>query len=122
MSKLRVQLILSAVVVIAATANITAQSTVTASDTTSSATVPVFNGGSTVTNSPITVSGSNVGIGTTVPIRALTVYGETSIVPNAVNGTYAQLNVSDTTGSNGGNYSLNIRGLGNSGTAGVNLA
>jgi hypothetical protein len=74
-------------------------------------------------NSRLTLmDNGNVGIGTTVPIRALTVYGETSIVPNAVNGAYAELNVSDTTGSNGGNYSINIRGLANNGTAGVNLA
>jgi hypothetical protein len=64
----------------------------------------------------------NVGIGTTAPLRALTVQGEASIVPSPANGTSAYLNVSDGTGSNGGNYSLNIRGLGNDGTAGVNLA
>lgn len=40
-----------------------------------SGTVPVFNGTSTVTNSPITVSGSNVGIGTTTPEHALDVAG-----------------------------------------------
>ncbi|MGH9607448.1 MAG: hypothetical protein ACRD3N_17300 [Terracidiphilus sp.] len=39
-----------------------AQTTVTTSGTTSSGTVPVFNGTATVTNSPISVSGSNVGI------------------------------------------------------------
>ncbi|MGA7832355.1 MAG: hypothetical protein WCA21_15460, partial [Terracidiphilus sp.] len=44
-----------------------AQTAVTTSGTTSSGTVPVFNGAATVTNSPITVSGSNVGIGTTSP-------------------------------------------------------
>jgi Domain of Unknown Function with PDB structure (DUF3857)/Transglutaminase-like superfamily len=62
------------------------------------------------------------GIGTTAPLRALTVQGEASIVPSPANGTSAYLNVSDGTGSNGGNHSLNIRGLGNDGTAGVNLA
>jgi hypothetical protein len=48
-----------------------AQTTVTTSGTTSSSTVPVFNGTATVTNSPITVSGSNVGIGTTTPLAPL---------------------------------------------------
>jgi hypothetical protein len=45
--------------------------TVTGSGT--SGTVPVFNGTSTVTNSPISISGSNVGIGTTSPGDPLTV-------------------------------------------------
>jgi hypothetical protein len=44
-----------------------AQTTVTTSGTTSSGAVPVFNGTATVTNSPISVSGGNVGIGTTTP-------------------------------------------------------
>ncbi len=64
----------------------------------------------------------NVGIGTSAPIRALTVQGEASIVPNAGNGTSGYLNVSDATGSNGANYSLNIRGLDHNGIAQVNLA
>jgi hypothetical protein len=64
----------------------------------------------------------NVGIGTSAPIRALTVQGEASIVPNAGNGTSGYLNVSDATGSNGHNYSLNIRGLDHNGTDQVNLA
>lgn len=52
-----------------------AQTTVTTSGTTSSGTVPVFNGTATVTNSPISVSGSNVGIGTTSPGSPLSVNG-----------------------------------------------
>ncbi len=46
-----------------------AAQTVTGSGT--SGTVPVFNGTSTVTNSPIAVSGGNVGIGTTSPSAIL---------------------------------------------------
>lgn len=56
----------------------TAQTTVTTSGTTSSGTVPVFNGTATVTNSPINVSGSNVGIGTTAPQATLDVRGTIS--------------------------------------------
>lgn len=55
-----------------------AQTTVTTSGTTSSGTVPVFNGTATVTNSPITVSGSNVGIGTTSPYSPLTIQTTTA--------------------------------------------
>jgi hypothetical protein len=50
-----------------------AAQTVTGSGTTN--TVPVFTGTSTVGNSPISVSGSNVGIGTTSPQRTLDVNG-----------------------------------------------
>jgi hypothetical protein len=50
-----------------------AQTAVTTSGTTSSGTVPVFNGAATVTNSPISVSGGNVGIGTTSLSQLLTV-------------------------------------------------
>lgn len=48
-----------------------AAQTVTGSGTTN--TVPIFTGTSTVGNSPITVSGSNVGIGTTSPSQILEV-------------------------------------------------
>lgn len=51
--------------------------TVTGSGT--SGTVPVFNGTSTVTNSPISVSGGNVGIGTTDPPDALSVYSGSGV-------------------------------------------
>jgi hypothetical protein len=47
--------------------------TVTGSGTTN--TVPVFTGASTVGNSPISVSGSNVGIGTTSPATVLDING-----------------------------------------------
>jgi organic hydroperoxide reductase OsmC/OhrA len=49
-----------------------AQTTVTTSGGTTN-TVPVFTGTSTVGNSPITVSGGNVGIGTTSPAQLLSV-------------------------------------------------
>ena len=55
-------------------ASAVAQTAVTTSGTTSSGTVPVFSGTATVTNSPIAVSGSNVGIGTTAPAFPLEVY------------------------------------------------
>ena len=51
-----------------------AQTTVTTSGGTTN-TVPVFTGTSTVGNSPISVSGSNVGIGTTTPSFQLSVNG-----------------------------------------------
>lgn len=54
-----------AFVIVAVATSVAAQTnTVTTSGTTSSGSVPVFNGTATVTNSPISVSGSNVGIGT----------------------------------------------------------
>lgn len=56
-----------------------AQTTVTTSGGTTN-TVPVFTGSATVGNSPITVSGSNVGIGTTSPEDTLHVY--TNASPN----------------------------------------
>lgn len=56
------------------TLSATAQTTVTTSDGTTN-TVPVCTGTSTVGNSPISISGSNVGIGTTSPSNALTVVG-----------------------------------------------
>jgi hypothetical protein len=52
-----------------------AQTNVTTSGTTSSGTLPVFNGIATVTNSPISISGSNVGIGTATPAATLDVNG-----------------------------------------------
>ena len=70
----------------------------------------------------INLLAQNVGLGTNTPIRALTVLGEASIVPNAGNGTTGYFNVSDATGSNGANYSLNIRGLDQNGSQQVNLA
>jgi len=54
-----------------------AAQTVTGSGT--SGTVPVFNGTSSVTNSPISVSGSSVGIGTTSPEATLQVSGTLQI-------------------------------------------
>lgn len=58
--------------IIALAAGAAAQTTVTTSGGTTN-TVPVFTGTSTVGNSPIAVSGSNVGIGTTSPGQTLTV-------------------------------------------------
>jgi hypothetical protein len=54
--------------------------TVTGSGT--SGAVPVFNGTSSVTSSPISISGSNVGIGTTNPASTLTVNGTAAANPN----------------------------------------
>src|ERR1700739_3688465 len=65
MPKTQITKFVSSVVWLLGVASAVAQSTVTTSGTTSSGTVPVFNATSTVTNSPITVSGNNVGIGTT---------------------------------------------------------
>lgn len=61
--------------IVALTMGLAAQTTVTTSGTTSTGTVPVFGPSSntTVTNSPIAISGSNVGIGTTAPNGALDV-------------------------------------------------
>lgn len=53
-----------------------AAQTVTGSGTTNS--VPVFTGTSTIGNSPITVSGGNVGIGTTAPASLFDVFGSAS--------------------------------------------
>ena len=65
------------------------------------------------------VSGS-VGIGTAAPIRSLHLIGEYSQTPGA--GTTCYYNVSDSAGSNGGNYTLMLRGLGTSGSAQVNMS
>jgi hypothetical protein len=48
-----------------------AQTNVTNSNNGTRGTVPVYNGAATVTNSPISASGSNVGIGTLTPASAL---------------------------------------------------
>src|ERR1039458_8844412 len=57
-----------------------AAQTVTGSGTTN--TVPVFTGTSTVGNSPISVSGGNVGIGTTNPAATLQVAGSSYSLSN----------------------------------------
>ena len=59
----------------------TAQTTVTTSGGTTN-TVPVFTGSATVGNSPISVSGSNVGIGTASPTTQLQVTGQLSAGSN----------------------------------------
>src|SRR5271166_5914651 len=65
--------------------------------------------------------GNNVGIGTTAPIRPLTINnGEMSLIPYTSNSN-AYFNISDVTGSNGGNYNLIFRGLGSNGSVGVNV-
>lgn len=67
---LRIKLVLTSMALIAGTV---AAQTVTGSGT--SNTVPVFTGSSTIGNSPISISGSNVGIGTTSPQDVLDVNG-----------------------------------------------
>ena len=58
---------------VALTLSAAAQTNVTNSNNGTSGTVPVYNGAASVINSPITVSGSNVGIGTTSPYGKLDV-------------------------------------------------
>lgn len=82
-----------------------AQTTVTTSGTTSSGIVPVFNGTATVTNSPIFVSGGNVGIGTTNLRNTLTIAGSGSFT-NGLNVTGGYLAVSDTSTGWGGTQLL----------------
>jgi hypothetical protein len=73
-----------------------------------------------LSGNPVTVTTGNFGIGTLNPIRTLHVNGgEISHTPSITTAFY---NVSDSAGSNGGSYSLAVRGLGSSGTAQVNLA
>lgn len=62
----------------------TAQTTVTTSGGTTN-TVPVFTGTSTVGNSPISVSGGNVGIGTTSPAAILDINGGEGIPASSGN-------------------------------------
>jgi hypothetical protein len=68
----------------------TAQTTVTTSGGTTN-TVPVFTGSATVGNSPISVSGSNVGIGTTVPPKNVLTLGNSA--SPAWNGGYKVLDM-----------------------------
>lgn len=65
--------------------NAVSQTTVTTPGGTTN-TVPVFTGTSTVSNSPITVSGSNVGIGITAPGFPLTVSGAASATSYCISG------------------------------------
>ena len=73
----------------------TAQTNVTNSNNGTSGTVPVYNGAASITNSPISVSGSNVGIGTTSPAFPLQVEGISRLDVPATGG-YLQFH--DTTG------------------------
>ena len=72
-----------------------AQTTVTTSGGTAN-TVPVFTGSATVGNSPIAVSGGNVGIGTTAPIAPLSV-----VAPNSSLMTLTRQNVLAVAGNTG---------------------
>jgi hypothetical protein len=71
---------------------------VTASGTTTANTVPVFSSSSAITNSPLAVSGSNVGIGTTTPSAPLEVSGASgtsqnniATFDNSTNGAYSSM-------------------------------
>lgn len=57
------------------TCGVMAQTTAATSGTTSSGTVPVFNGTTTIDNSPISVFGGGVGIAIMVPAGTLDVSG-----------------------------------------------
>jgi hypothetical protein len=65
---------------------------------------------------------SFLGIGSVTPIRTLHTYGEVSQTPLVANGNTAFYNIHDVNGSNGGNYTLHIRGLGSAGTVEVALS
>jgi hypothetical protein len=87
--------ILLGIVLFAAAAG--AQTTVTTSGGTAN-TVPVFTGSATLGNSPIAVSGSNVGIGITVPINPLEVIGDSgtsqsniAVFQNGTNNAYTSI-------------------------------
>lgn len=69
----------------------------------------------------IIISGGNVGVSLSTPIRAFHMVGEYSITPSSENGNTAFINIHDTNGNSGWSYNLAIRGLGSSGTAHVNL-
>jgi hypothetical protein len=76
--------------------------------------LPLWTSGTNIGNSVVYQSGSNVGIGTTGPIRALQVNGELSITRND---RVAFIDVSDPSGNNGG--TIWLRGLTNGGTVGT---
>ncbi len=62
-------------------ASTAAQTTVTNSNNGTTNAVPVYTGSATLGNSPISVSGSNVGIGTTAPDSPLTIKQGTGLYP-----------------------------------------
>jgi hypothetical protein len=57
----------ASLVILLAAVGAAAQTAVTNNNDGASGTVPVYTGSSTVGNSPISISGSNVGIGTKIP-------------------------------------------------------
>ena len=65
-------------------------------------------------------NGSYIGIGNTTPQRPLHVLGEICQTPTV--GTNVIYNLCDINGSNGGNYTLYIRGLNGGGTSEASLA
>lgn len=65
------------VLMLAAVATAAAQTKVTNSNNGATNTAPMYTGSATLSKSPISVSGGNVGIGTTAPVSNLTVGGRT---------------------------------------------
>ena len=65
-------------VILLVAAGAAAQTTVTNNNDGAAGAVPVYTGSATLGNSPISISGSNVGIGTTAPNAPLTVVSNTS--------------------------------------------
>lgn len=97
---------------------------VTTSGMTTANTVPVFASSSSITNSPIAVSGSNVGIGTTAPTAPLQVIGDIVVGQNNDGGTNQLYNLwIKTQGANTNNdYSSSLTSVAGDGVQPANSA